>query len=157
MPIRFRRWIKAADDGTLEVRLNNRERDALRNLAGELRQMLAEPSDPSLRRLFPPGYADDAVREAGYQMMKGDELRQRHEAAAEALGASADDERLDPEQATAWLQAINAVRLVLGTRLGIEDDDYEMPTSRNDPDLPLWMLFDFLGALFNDLVEAMSI
>ena len=90
-------------------------------------------------------------------MLKGDERRQRPEAAAEALRASAEDERRDPEQASAWLQAINAVRLVLGTRLGIEDDDYEMPTSRNDPDLPLWMLFDFLGALLNDLVEAMSI
>ena len=101
MVIRFRRWIKATDDGTLEVRLNGRERDALRNLAGELRQMLAEPSDPALRRLFPPGYSDDAVREAGYQMMMGDELRQRHLAAAEALGESADAQRLDPEQATA--------------------------------------------------------
>jgi hypothetical protein len=155
--IRFRRWIKATDDGTLEVRLNGRERDALRNLAGELRQMLAEPSDPALRRLFPPGYSDDAVREAGYQMMMGDELRQRHLAAAEALGESADAQRLDPEQATAWLQAINSVRLVLGTRLGIEEDGYEMPISRNDPNLPLWALFDFLGALLNDLVEAMSI
>lgn len=157
MVIRFRRWIKATDDGTLEVRLNERERDALRNLAGELCQMLAEPSDPSLRRLFPPGYSDDAVREAGYQMMMGDELRQRHVAAAEALGESADAQRLDPEQATAWLQAINSVRLVLGTRLGIEEDGYEKPISRNDPNLPLWALFDFLGALLNDLVEAMSI
>ena len=157
MVIRFRRWIKALDDGTLEVRLNGRERDVLRNLAGELGQMLAEPSDPSLRRLFPPGYSDDAVREAGYQMMKGDELRQRHLAAAEALGASADADRLDPEQATAWLQAINSVRLVLGSRLGIEEDGYDMPISRGDPDLPLWAVFDFLGELLNDLVVAMSI
>lgn len=156
MAIRFRRWIKANADGTLDVRLNDRERTTLRNLADELRELLDSPTDPSLRRLFPPGYSDDAVREAGFQMMMGDELRRRHLEAAEGLGESADAEQLDPAQAAAWLKAINSVRLVLGTRLGIEDDDYQTPISRSDPDLPIWALYEFLGMLLFDLVDALS-
>lgn len=156
MAFRLRRWIKPAPDGTLEVRLGSREREALRQLSEELREMLASPTDPALRRLFPPGYSDDAVREAGYQMMMGDDLRQRHLAAAEVLGQSADAERLDPEQAASWLKAINSVRLVLGTRLGIEDDEQEISISRDDPDLPIWALYEFLGTLLYDLVDALS-
>ena len=44
-------------------------------LVGQLReQLLASTDDPSLRRLFPPAYPDDAERDAGYQVLARDEL-----------------------------------------------------------------------------------
>jgi hypothetical protein len=156
VPLWPRRRLRACDDGTIEVRLSDRERDALRGLADELVAELDDPADPSLRRLFPPSYADDAVREAGYQMMMGDELRQRHLGAARLLGGTAEQERLDPEQATAWLQAINGVRLVLGTQLDITDDAAPVRIARDDPDLGRWAAYEFLSILLNELVEAMS-
>lgn len=157
MAFRFRRSIRPGGDGTLEVHLGAAERALLAEVARELGRELDEPDDPSLQRLFPPGYADDAVREAGYQMMMGDQLRRRHLDAALLLAASADADRLDAEQAEAWLRSINAVRLVLGTRLGITDDSAPVRVSRHDPDLRAWVAYDFLSVLLDDLIAAMAI
>lgn len=156
MPIRFRRSIKASGDGTLEVRLGNTERALLTRVADDLADELDQPDDPSLQRLFPPGYAEDAVRDAGYQVMMGDELRQRHLAALRSLAATADTDRLDPELAEAWLRSINAVRLVLGTRLGISDDHQTVRVRRDDPNLTSWVAYEFLSSLLDDLIAALS-
>lgn len=157
MAIRFRRHIRACSDGTLEVRLGAAERTLLDQVATDLIEQLEQPDDPHLQRLFPPGYADDAVRDAGYQVLMGDELRQRHLAAARDLAATARLDRLDPAQAESWLRSINAVRLVLGTRLGITTDDETHRVTRDDPDLGTWIAYDFLSVLLDDLIHAMSL
>ena len=156
MPIRFRRRVRLHPDGTLEINLHDSERDLLRSVAAELTDDLTSSSDPSLQRLFPPGYGSDPVRDAGYQMMMGDELRQRHLGALRVLAATSGTERLDAGQAEAWIQSINAIRLVLGTRLGIEADTEPVRVSRNDPNLASWVAYDFLSLLLNDLIEAMA-
>jgi hypothetical protein len=153
---RFRRRFKASDDGCVEVRLSPQEREVLRGLADELATMLDNPTDPALRRLFPPSYTEDPVHEAAYQMMMGDDLRQRHLGAARQLAESADVERLDPEQANAWLQSLNGVRLVLGTRLDVTEDG-PVRVSRDDPNLPLWSLYEFLAMLLDELVHALAV
>lgn len=157
MPIRFRRHIRSRGDGTLEIRLSDPERALLASVSDELVAELNEPDDPDLQRLFPPGYSEDPVRDAGYQVMMGDELRQRHLAAARTLIATSQAERLDPEQAEAWLRSINAVRLVLGTRLGITSDDQPLRVSRDDPNIGSWVAYDFLSVLLDELVDAMTL
>ncbi len=157
MAMRFRRSVKACGDGTLEIRLGSAERALLSQVADDLADELDQPDDPTLQRLFPPGYSDDAVRDAGYQMMMGDELRQRHLAALRSLAATSGADRLDPAQAESWLRSINAVRLVLGTRLGISDDDQTVRIRRGDPDLGSWVAYDFLSRLLDDLITAMSL
>lgn len=154
--MRFRRSIRAGDDGMLEVRLGEAERLLLAEVAEDLARELESPDDPSLQRLFPPGYSDDAVRDAGYQVMMGDELRQRHLTAARTLAETAAASRLDPARAESWLRSINAVRLLLGTRLGITDDHEQMRIRRDDPNFRSWVAYDFLSALLDDLVAAMS-
>lgn len=156
MPIRFRRHIKVRDDGTVEVRLGLAERALLAQVADDLSKELAQPDDPSLQRLFPPGYSQDPVRDAGYQMMMGDDLRQGHLSALLELAATADADRLDPVQAEAWLRSINAVRLVLGTRLGISDDDQPLRIRPDDPEIASWIAYDFLSALLDELIGALS-
>ncbi len=156
MPFRLRRRIRTDSDGTLVVRLSADERALLARVATDLTTDLEAPDDPSLQRLFPPGYTDDAVRDAGYQMMMGDELRQRQLASLRSLAESADAEHLDAAQGEEWLQSINAIRLVLGTRLGITDDAQPIRVRRDDPNLRSWVAYDFLTVLLNDLVEAMS-
>lgn len=154
--MRFRRSIRARNDGTVEVRLGAAERSLLAHVALQLADDLAQPDDPSLQRLFPPGYSEDPVRDAGYQILMGDELRQRHLGALTALVASADAERLDPAEAEAWLRSINAVRLVLGTRLGITSDDHPVQIDRDDPQIATWVAYDFLSTLLDDLINALS-
>lgn len=156
MSFRFRRRLRRTSDGAVEVRLPARDRDQLRSLANDLHTLLDDPTDPALRRLFPPAYAEDAARDAAYQMTMGDELRQAHMAAAEVLRSSADVEQLAPDEATSWLQAINATRLVLGTRLGIDDDAEPIVVRPDDPNLSAWVAYEFLSGLLFELVEVMT-
>ena len=157
MAIRFRRHITACGDGTLEIRLGTAERALLAQVADELGSELGQPDDPSLQRLFPPTYGEDAARDAGYQMMMGDELRLRHVEAARTLAETAEAERLEPSQAESWLRSVNAVRLVLGTRLGITDDAEPVRVRRGDPNIQTWVAYEFLSALLDELVSAMSL
>lgn len=155
--MRFRRTIRPRPDGTLEVRLGDAERALLLEVAAGLVADLDGAEDPSLRRLFPPAYADDAVRDAGFQMMMGDELRQRYLAAARTLADTARTENLDPSEAELWLRSINAARLVLGTRLDITDDAGPVRVARDDPRLGAWIAYEFLSRVLDDLVTAMSL
>ena len=49
--------------GRFRVRLTSEERDLLRSLPGQLRDLLPT-DDPSLRRLHSPAYEDDPEHEA---------------------------------------------------------------------------------------------
>ena len=50
------------------VRMDAQERDLIRQLLGELRELLAlSPEDPRVRRLYPSAYADDAEFEDEHQ------------------------------------------------------------------------------------------
>jgi hypothetical protein len=55
---------------------------------------------------------------------------------------------------TAWMQAVNALRLVLGTMLDITEDDQSLALERDDPDAPTMALYGYLGVLLEELVEA---
>ncbi len=156
MAIRFRRRIRMTDGGMLGVRLSDAERALLTTVGSELVVELTDPDDTNLQRLFPPAYSDDAVRDAGYQVLMGDELRQRHLEAAHTLVRTAEAETLDPGQAEAWLRSINAVRLVLGTRLGVTDDDEPVRVPADDPNVRAWVAYDFLSGLLDELVRTLS-
>jgi hypothetical protein len=143
-------------DGTIELLLGDAEREVLRDVFGQLRDaLLADTDDPMLARLFPPAYADDPEKEAGFRVLARDELLEQRLAAIDAVEASLDAERLDPEQADAWARSLNALRLVLGTRLDVREDD-ERSVSPDDPDAPAWLLYELLSALVDDLVGALS-
>ena len=47
-------------------------------------------------------------------------------ASVDAVEASVDADMLDADQLTAWMQAVNALRLILGTMLEITEDDEEL-------------------------------
>ena len=79
-----------------------------------------------MRRLYPAAYAEDPELEDEYQRLTQEELRSGRLASVDAVEASVDAEVLDAEQLTAWMQAVNSLRLVLGTMLDITDDDQEL-------------------------------
>lgn len=143
-------------NGTIALRLSDAERAVLATVGDELCRELDGPDDPDLQRLFPPAYAEDAVRDAGYQVLMGDELRQGHLAAARLLVDTAHAETLDAGEAASWLRAINAVRLVLGTRLGITEDDEPVRVEPDDPDLGSWVAYEFLSGLLDELITTLS-
>ena len=144
-------------DGTVELLLGEGEREVLRDVFGQLRDaLLADPDDPLLARLFPPAYADDPDKEAGFRALARDELLEQRLAALDEVEASLEAERLTPEQADAWARSLNALRLVLGTRLDVSEDDDRTAMGPDHPDAPAWLLYELLSALVDDLVNALS-
>ncbi len=129
----------------------------LRSLPAQLRSLLdEEPDDPSLRRLFPPAYTDAVDHEAEYRRLMGDELMEKHLSALAVLEETADSERLTEEQANAWLAALNDLRLVLGTRLDVNEDMLGDEVDPSDPQYPALALYAYLSWLQEQLVEALA-
>ena len=143
--------LERTPEGDVLVHLSPEERSLLLGLAGELRAQLEDESgDPSLRRLFPPAY-DDADDERGYRELAGDELLSGRRQALELLAATARSDRLSAEEADAWLRALNDLRLVLGTRLDVQED-----MLLDAPQTPDLALYGYLSWLQEQLVAALS-
>ena len=141
--------------GRYILRLEPRERDLIRQLLQELRELLAlPPSDPRVRRLYPAAYADDQEFEDDYQRLTRDELQNGRLASVEAVEATIEKDMLSLDELTAWMQAVNSLRLVLGTMLDINDDDQEPAFDPNDPNARTMALYGYLGGLLDEIVDA---
>jgi Domain of unknown function (DUF2017) len=135
--------------------LTDEEREVLRALPRQLREIL-DTDDPSLRRLHPPAYQDDPEREAEYRRLVRDDLLQQRLQALEVMEATIDAKTLDQDQMTAWLGAINDLRLVLGTRLDVTEEMYEEGVPPEDPRAPTFALYQYLGWLEEQVVAALA-
>lgn len=154
--MRFGRRIRRTRQGDFELRLPDDERALLRNVAPQLRQLLdGDLADPTLRRLFPTAYADDPDRDREYHALVRDELADRRRAAVDTLLATVDRDRVDEEELTAWMGAVNDLRLVLGTRLDVSEETDPVPDP-DDPEAPLLVLYGYLGYLLEGIVEALA-
>ncbi len=140
------------------------------------------PADPVLRRLFPDAYSDPEgapqAKEAEEQRAYSAEFRRytendlragkRDNALAvvrsldELSSASAGEGgavlKLSPEESQRWLGALNDLRLAIGSRLEITDEDdtdllYRLPDE--DPRKPMVMAYLWLGGLQETLVATL--
>jgi hypothetical protein len=144
------------DRGGVELRLSRDERSLLAGLAAELRALLdGAPGDPSLRRLFPPAY-DDEDDERAYRDLMGGELLDGRRAALELIADTVDRDRLTAEEADTWLRALNDLRLVLGTRLDVQEDMFATEPDLSDPRGHALAVYAYLSWIQEQLVEALS-
>lgn len=141
--------------GQYRLRLPPQEREILRSLPGQLRDLLGS-DDPALRRLFPPAYRDDPARQAEYEGLVSPELTRERLDAVAVLERTIDASKLTEEEVTAWLRALNDLRLVLGTRLDVTEETYEEGLPEDDPRSPAFALFAYLGWLEEQIVEALA-
>jgi uncharacterized protein DUF2017 len=145
-----------ARDGGIELTLSRDERTLLAGLAAELRAQLdGDNSDPSLRRLFPPAYEDE-TQEHAYRELAGDSLLDGRRAALELVAETVDRDRLTAEEADAWLRALNDLRLVLGTRLDVQEDTFASDLRPDDPNAPALAVYAYLSWIQEQLVAALS-
>lgn len=149
------RAVVAVGPGEYRIDLREQEREVLRALLDDLRDLLLEGSDPSLRRLFPPAYGDDEQRNAEYEALAYDELLQRRLAGIDLVLHTLGEEVLDEEQLSDWMRAVNELRLVLGTQLDVTEDEGPR-IEPDDPDAPRKHLYEYLGWLLDDIVAALS-
>jgi hypothetical protein len=151
------RRIKRSRKGGVEIRLPRQEREFLRSLAPQMREILDDgPDDVAVGRLFPDAYEDDEQRKTEYRLLAHVDLMDSHLSALAVLEATADADRLDEEQAHAWARALNDVRLVLGVRLDVTEEGDERPTDADDPRVPAFAAYDYLSMLQGELIEALT-
>jgi Domain of unknown function (DUF2017) len=129
----------------------------LRTLPAALERLLdEEPNDPDLRRLFPPAYADDPEADAEFRRLMAGELLDGRLAALRAFAGTLDAHVLSEEDLEAWLRALNDLRLFLGTRLGVEEEDLLEPLDPRRPDAEERALYAYLSWLQEHVVAALA-
>ncbi|MDQ3979572.1 MAG: DUF2017 domain-containing protein [Actinomycetota bacterium] len=150
------RRIRRTARGHIQLRLSESDRAFLHSVVEVMRELLETPGDEATARLFPNPYPDDRQREQEYRLLAHTELLESHLAALEVLEKSADADRLDDEQANAWIRALNEIRLVLGSRLDLTDDGPDPPLTLDDPRLPVFAAYDHLTRIQGELVDALA-
>jgi Domain of unknown function (DUF2017) len=159
---RWKRFRPGRDD-TLTVSLAEEELSLLRALPEQLRDVLEDDADdPARARLFPRAYLDPTAEteEAEWQALVGPSLlRERLDALAlitvtldraELIG---DWWQIDlaPDEVSAWLGVLNDTRLVLGTRIGVTEEERELDPA--DPEAGPYALYQWLTWVQGDLIE----
>lgn len=142
------------------------------------------PSDPALARLFPDAYggpdeltesdgkSEEELRELSAEFRRFTETDLRSRKRDDALAVVRTLDALTPVgdggavltltagECRSWLGSLNDLRLTIGTRLEVSDEDegedgslYRLPDS--DPRKPMVMAYLWLGALQETLVETL--
>lgn len=147
-------WVARDRQGRFTLDLPDGVRQALLQLGDELRDLLTSNHD-AVRRVFPVAYPDDPDREAGYQALIRGELVDRHQAGIVLIAETIDADELTEDQLGAWLTTVNALRLVLGTSLGLDEED-DLDIDDDDPRFPVVQLYQVLTILLDDIVNALE-
>ena len=130
------------------------------------------PEDPVLARLFPTAYADDEAA-AEFRRFTEGALRDGKAAGAatiidtlEEAGLPAElddmsiviDVELDRETALVWAKSLTDLRLALGTRLEVteDDDDFWRTLPEDDPRTYTHAEYEWLAWLLESLVDALD-
>jgi len=119
------------------------------------------PEDPALLRLLPDALTDDPDAALEFRRFTERDLRtvktQRAAMVNRALAALGDEGTVTVDTADDWLGFLTDVRLILGTRIGIEEDNREElgNTAEDDPKFALLHLYDWLTFLQESLVQCL--
>jgi hypothetical protein len=153
--------VRRERDGSFTIRLSEPEQVLLKSLLAQLRSLLkleggGEITEGSgVRRLFPTAYPGRDDLEAEYQGMVHDDLLQQRLAAIDQVEDTIVLPSLDQGQLETWLRTFNDLRLVLGTRLDVSEDDTG-PIDPEDPEAPARAAYEYLGWLLESTVDALT-
>jgi hypothetical protein len=148
----------ATDPDGAEQPLSAEDLSAILGFAGPT----SPPDDPVLARLLPDAYRDDPDAAGEFRRYTEQGLRSGKVAAAQTvldtLPAEGGQVRLGPDDAQAWLRALNDVRLAIGTVLGVTEDyeDDLAQASWGDPRSAYLEVYHWLGYIQDSLVRALS-
>jgi Domain of unknown function (DUF2017) len=147
--------IRRRPDGGFDLALPPHERDLLRSLPAALREVVTS-DDPAAERLFPPAHPEDPLREDEYRRLTREGLVGKRLSALETVERTIDAQRLDEEELSAWLGSLNDLRLVLGTRLEITEEEAERELDPDDPRAAPMSLYHYLTWLVAQAVDALA-
>jgi hypothetical protein len=111
------------------MQLADSESHLLAGLIEDFAAMLsqADAADPAIQRLYPDGYSDDDEASAEFRELVQSDLATartgRLQACREELPDGSGTIELSEEDADRWLRVLNDLRLTLGIRLGVTEED----------------------------------
>jgi hypothetical protein len=144
--------------GHARIRLEAVESSLLGSLFDDLEGALQTlpDDDPVRQRLFPAAYLSDDEATAEFRSLTEESLRDSKahrlgECRAE-LPSGEGDIDLDDEATQRWLTVLTDLRLAIGTRLNVSEDD-DPTIDPEDPDAQLRAIYHWLTALQDSLVH----
>ncbi len=151
--------VESLGDGAFRINLSEDERETMLRFVDQLEEVLtAEHTDPRLRRLFPTAYHENPDLDAEYQGYMRDELSQSRASSIatvrEILGS---ENPIAESQLYAFMMVLNSLRLVLGTLLGVSEDEDTDDIEEDDPSFGQAQLYGYLGWLLEWTVDTLSI
>ena len=147
------------EGGGYAVHLSKGVRGLLVELCQQSRALLAaeDPSsDPAVARLFPPAYEDDPLRNLEFETNLGAAPRTGKLDAIDTVERTAHATALTEDEFLAWVGVVNDLRLVLGTRIDITEEATEEDFPSDDPRHGTFRVYQFLGYLLQEMLEAMG-
>jgi hypothetical protein len=117
----------------VRVTLGAPERKLLEVLALEVRPII-EHRDLAAARLFPVAHPGDPEAEQAWVRMAHDSLSRHHLGALDQLARQVHATAISEEDLERWAHAVEALRLVVGTQLGVEEGSPELDPAF-EPDL----------------------
>jgi hypothetical protein len=143
-------------DGQYELLISTDECEVFLDLLNQFEALLTDPTNPAMRRLFPTAYVDDEERNAEYMKYMHEELLASKKAQIAAARAVLTAEDPLPEgELMGFMQTVNALRLVLGTLLDVNEGDDRAP-SEDEPNAATWHLYAYLGWLLEWIVDELG-
>jgi hypothetical protein len=148
---------RSGDGFTLHIGAD--EREVVARLLGELRDMQTNPdAADAVARLFPVVHPGDAHEEEEWQRLMRDELITSRSAAIDTVvGVLQRPGRKVPitaDEMQAFIQAVNSIRLVLGTVLDVGEDEDDLPPELLES--PEYGLYGYLSFVLDASVRVLS-
>lgn len=141
-------------NGEMAVRLDDTIRELLRTVSEELREVLLVDDAEATKRLYPTAYPDDEKLNADYHEMVHDQLLMQRLDGIDQLQATIGDTVITMDTADSWMNTINQIRLVLGTRLDVTEDNHRI--DEDDPNAQSYVIYQVLSHVLEELTRARS-
>src|SRR5262249_31501497 len=97
--------------------------------------------------LFPPAYSDDPLANDEYERLMHDDLLAERTASLDVFERTVDARKVNEEQLLAWMSSVNDIRLILGTRLDVTEEMYDLPIDDTTPTANKLRIYHYVGWL----------
>ena len=151
------------DATSYSLNIDASDRTTLNGLLDQLRDVLMHDSSSDIaRRLFPAAYHQDEQHEQEYQRLMRDELLSSRLASLSLTTSlleretNSDSLVLSADELDALMRSINSLRLVLGTLLDVDEDEFVAHLDEDDPAYGQYQLYSYLGWLLDWIVTVQT-